>query len=101
VLCDRAEEGIVAFKRRSESGELLCIMNFSPFFYSDYSVSIGKSHQFFRETLNSDAVEFGGRGRLNRGIFGAENGCFKFCIPPFSAFIFEPFYLGEASGEKR
>ncbi len=58
---DRHEDNLVSFIRRDRSGrELYCIFHFSPITI-DYSFAVQKGGRY-EVILNTDAVEFGGKG---------------------------------------
>jgi 1,4-alpha-glucan branching enzyme len=61
------ESSVIAFLRKSASGEMvLVVCNFTPLVRADYRVGVPRGG-YWRERLNSDAVEYGGSGSGNLG----------------------------------
>jgi 1,4-alpha-glucan branching enzyme len=61
------ETSVIAFLRKSGSGEMVLIVcNFTPLVRTDYRVGVPRGG-YWRERLNSDAVEYGGSGVGNFG----------------------------------
>jgi 1,4-alpha-glucan branching enzyme len=61
------ESSVIAFLRKSGGGEMvLVVCNFTPLVRADYRVGVPRGG-FWRERLNSDAVEYGGSGVGNFG----------------------------------
>lgn len=90
LLADRTDDCVIAFVRKGcNGGELICVMNFSPVGYKNYCIPIGGRTGYYREIFNSDSEDYGGKGRLNRGLFGGEEAAIFPDIPPLSALIFE------------
>lgn len=90
LLADRADDCVIAFVRKDcDGGELICVMNFSPVGYKNYCIPTGGRTGYYREIFNSDIEDYGGKGRLNRGLFGGEESAIFPDIPPLSALIFE------------
>ncbi|ASN06727.1 1,4-alpha-glucan branching protein GlgB [Virgibacillus necropolis] len=59
------EQSIIAFRRRSTSGEeLIIICNFTPNVYYDYKVGVPEPGTY-KEIFSSDAAAFGGTDQLN------------------------------------
>ncbi len=91
IYADRKDDNLISFKRIGDGDrEIICIMNFSPVFYSGYEIEVGETQKFFCERFNSDAAEYGGKGRENRGLVEREGSKIYIDIPPLSALIFEP-----------
>lgn len=89
LLSDRRDDSVIAFRRKdSGGGELICVMNFSPLEYKEYCIPTGGAAHYYKEVFNSDSIEYGGKGRLNRGLFGGEEAALFPDIPPLSALIF-------------
>jgi 1,4-alpha-glucan branching enzyme len=68
-----ADHSVISFIRRGKStgGIVLAVCNFTPMTHFNYRV--GVPHQsFWRESLNSDAQEYGGSGQGNLGGVEAE-----------------------------
>ena len=90
LLSDRADDCVIAFGRKGcDGGELICVMNVSPVGYKNYCIPIGGRTGYYREIFNSDSEDYGGKGRLNRGLFGGEEAARFPDIPPLSALMFE------------
>jgi 1,4-alpha-glucan branching enzyme len=61
------ESSVIAFLRKSASAEMvLVVCNFTPLVRADYRVGVPRGG-YWRERLNSDAVEYGGSGSGNLG----------------------------------
>lgn len=62
-----ADASVVSFLRKSKNGEMiLVICNFTPVPRNSYRVGVPKNG-FWKEILNSDAIEYGGSGQGNLG----------------------------------
>ena len=67
IDCTDSESSVIAFLRKSAGGELvLVVCNFTPALRSDYRIGVPRGG-FWRERLNSDALEYGGGGVGNLG----------------------------------
>jgi 1,4-alpha-glucan branching enzyme len=72
VDCSDSGSSIVDFLRKSSSGQrILVACNFTPVPREGYRIGV-PSPGFWREVLNSDAIEYGGSGVGNRGGLEAE-----------------------------
>lgn len=71
---DRAS-GVLSYIRKSGGENLVCIHNFSLKHYVDYRLKYSGK---LREIFNTDATEFGGKGRANSTVEGRVN------LPPLS-----------------
>lgn len=70
LVSDDKNQNILVFKRMDKGGgELIYAVNFSPNDQLNYSFGVDGS--VYEEVLNTDSVEFGGRGIIN-GILHAE-----------------------------
>ena len=68
LQADDNHANTVAFLRKDKKGGFLVVLcNFSPLFRPGYRVGV-PFRGAYREVLNTDAVEFGGQGRLNAGL---------------------------------
>jgi len=95
-----ADETILAFIRRATNGEeLLVIANFTPVTRVKYKVGVDKRGKY-KEIFNSDAVKYGGEGKVNSRIKNSkEDECddkkdsITITVPPLgiSVFRFVPF----------
>lgn len=95
-----ADETILAFVRKAaDSQELLIIANFTPVTRVKYKVGVNQRGKY-KEIFNSDAVKYGGEGKVNSRIKnskeeecdGKKNSIF-ITVPPLgiSVFRFVPF----------
>jgi len=88
VDANDSEHSVVAFLRLDRSGRaVLVVCNFTPIPRQGYRVGV-PSGGFWREILNSDAVEFGGSGWGNYG--GAEAEAWSVHGRPFSVSLTLP-----------
>lgn len=56
---------VIAFRRKAKNGDqLLCTLNFSPTYHSEYVLDINGLHSI-EELFNSDAERYGGSGKVN------------------------------------
>ncbi|MGN0439058.1 MAG: 1,4-alpha-glucan branching protein GlgB [Lachnospiraceae bacterium] len=97
ISCDDPQSSIVSFIRRGSTAkdQLLFVCNFTPVDRDGFIVGApcpGK----YTEILNSDAVEFGGKGRLNetpiKAVKEPWNGkdySFSLHLPPLSVCVFK------------
>jgi 1,4-alpha-glucan branching enzyme len=60
------ESSVLAFLRKSGGSMVLVVCNFTPLLRTDYRVGVPRGG-YWRERLNSDAVEYGGSGVGNFG----------------------------------
>ena len=93
-----AEQSVISFLRSSATGAetILAVFNFTPVPRHNYRVGAPASG-FWREVLNSDAVEYGGSGQGNLGGIEAApfgwNGrthSLTMTLPPLGAVFFKP-----------
>jgi 1,4-alpha-glucan branching enzyme len=70
---NNAEQSIFSFVRKGKKPEdfLVIVCNFTPEMYSHYRVGVPQAGSY-REILNSDAVEFGGSGVINKKAIKAD-----------------------------
>lgn len=95
IKCDDAESGIVAFIRRGSSAknQLMFVCNFVPVERTTHLVG-APCDTTYEEILNSDAVAFGGQGRLNGTVKAIKQPCDRMdysvslTIPPLSVMVF-------------
>lgn len=67
IDCNNWEESIISFIRKSASGEtVLAVCNFTPVPRYNYIVGVPENG-YWKEILNSDALEYGGSGHGNFG----------------------------------
>lgn len=90
------DQSIFSFIRKSskENDQLVIVCNFKPIAYQDYKVGVPLDTEYV-EILNSDAVEFGGSGQINKKNLKAIEGEFhgrpyhlSMTIPPYGVAIF-------------
>jgi 1,4-alpha-glucan branching enzyme len=91
-----APSSVISFLRRNANGHevLLAVLNFTPVPRYNYRVGVPKGG-FWEETLNSDALEFGGSGQGNLGGVEAAPFGWNFqshsliiTLPPLGAVVF-------------
>lgn len=92
---NNAEQSIFSFVRKSnkEDDLLIFVCNFTPIVYHDYLIGVPKKGSY-REILNSDAIEFGGSGVVNKKVIKTIDQAYhgkidsiKLSIPPFGASV--------------
>jgi 1,4-alpha-glucan branching enzyme len=92
------EKSIISYIRKGKNTEnlILVVCNFTPVVRSNYRMGVPRSG-FWREVLNSDAKEYGGRGQGNLG--GVEAKPFplhkkefsvSMTLPPLSVLVLKP-----------
>lgn len=66
ISCLDADHSIIAFLRKTEKEDetLLVVCNFTPVVYTNFKVGVPFKGKY-KETFNSDRVEFGGSGNVN------------------------------------
>lgn len=100
IKCDDAEEGIVAFVRRGSTTkeQLMFICNFVPVERTNHMIGAPCLTRY-EEILNSDAEEFGGKGRINGVVKAVNQPCdrmkYSVCVnvPPLSVMVFKYDYV--------
>lgn len=100
IKCDDAEEGIVAFIRRGKTAkdQLMFVCNFVPVEKTTHLIGAPCLTKY-EEILNSDAVEFGGLGRVNGTVQAIDQPCDRMnyavslTIPPLSVMVFKYDYV--------
>ena len=67
IDAENIDQSIIAFRRRglSSGDELIVVCNFTPNIRYDYKVGVPHPGTY-KEVFNSDAVEYGGSGQLNK-----------------------------------
>ena len=69
---DNSEQSIFSYRRIAKNGEeLLVYLNFLPVERQNFLAAVPEEGKY-EEVFNSDAVEFGGKGILNRGTLTSE-----------------------------
>ena len=98
VDCNDTERSVLSFLRfgNADAAMLLVVCNFTPVAYQNYQVGVPHGG-FWRETLNSDAHEYGGSGQGNMGGVEAapiaHHGrpfSLTLTLPPLGAVFFTP-----------
>lgn len=100
IKCDDAEEGIIAFIRRGKTAkdQLMFVCNFVPVERTAHLVGAPCLTKY-EEILNSDAEEFGGKGRVNGIVKAIDRPCdrMKYAlsleIAPLSVMVFKYDYI--------
>ncbi len=100
IKCDDPQEGIVAFVRRGKTAkdQLMFVCNFVPVERTTHMIGAPCLTKY-EEILNSDAEEFGGKGRVNGVVKAINQPCdrmnYSLCltIPPLSVMIFKYDYV--------
>jgi len=96
IDCHDADNSVYSMVRQTDpQGELvLAVINFTPLPREDYRVGAPRGG-FWREALNSDALEYGGSGTGNLGGVTAESTpaqgqpcSLRLTLPPLAALFF-------------
>jgi len=89
------EQSVIAYLRKDGDDVLLIVCNFTPVPRFDYKVGVPREG-FWKEVLNSDAVEYGGSGLGNMGGSSSINAPFhnwphhlSLTLPPLGTVIFK------------
>lgn len=91
-------QSIFSFIRKGNSADdfLVIVCNFTWHAYTGYRIGVPASERY-REVLNSDSVEFGGSGVINKKVIKAENEEFHgmpfsivMNVPPYGISILRP-----------
>ncbi len=98
IDADNAHQSVFSFVRHGSKPDdyLVFICNFTPETYSGYRIGVPKLEDF-REILNSDAIEYGGSGVINKKVLKADTVAFhgkpysvEMNIPPYGVSILRP-----------
>ncbi|MEV4342558.1 1,4-alpha-glucan branching enzyme [Streptomyces sp. NPDC049590] len=85
VLCDAADDNVLAFLRfAADGGPLLAVSNFSPVVRHGYRLWVPDGAAAWREALNTDEVRYGGSGVGAGGPVKAEDGFLTLTLPPLA-----------------
>ena len=93
VQCDRADDSIIAYKRKNASGnELLCVISFTDNY--NYNYEIKAENGIYKVILSSDDKIYGGSGKIDIDkisvIADSKGDSFiRLDLPPHAALIFE------------
>ena len=97
INADDAYRSIFSFMRHSKGSKrnLLFVCNFTPMERSDYRVGVPRKKQY-KLILNSDDVQYGGKGEKRPLIYKAEKQecdgrpySFAYPLPPYGVAVFE------------
>ena len=97
INADDAYRSIFSFMRHSKGNKrnLLFVCNFTPMERSDYRVGVPRKKQY-KLVLNSDDVQYGGKGEKRPLIYKAEKQecdgrpySFAYPLPPYGVAVFE------------
>ncbi len=84
---------VISYRRKSTAGELLCVHNFTPNYYSDYNIYLSNVTEA-KQLFSSDDPRYGGSGKYGgqidvlKGPWGNPIGL-KTELPPLSTTIFD------------
>ena len=101
ISCDDPQSSIVSFIRRGSTAksQLLFVCNFTPVDRDGFIVGVPCQGKY-TEILNSDAVEFGGQGRLNdtpvkasKEPWNGKDYSISMHLPPLSVCVFKYDYV--------
>ncbi|WP_030989716.1 1,4-alpha-glucan branching enzyme [Streptomyces sp. NRRL WC-3744] len=91
VLCDAADDNVLAFLRfAADGGPLLAVSNFSPVVRHDYRLWVPDGLPAWREALNTDDTRYGGSGVRTEGPVKPEEGFLKLTLPPLATVWLTP-----------
>lgn len=100
IECDDNERSMVAFTRRGKEREqqLALVCNFTPTPYESFLLGVPEAVNY-AEVFNSDAVQYGGTGRINGNLIINKkipcNRCpnsIEITVPPLSFIVFKPIF---------
>lgn len=57
------QNSVVSYLRKGSDGQLLCVHNFTPTYFSDYRINLHCTS--LEEVFNTDAEKYGGSGKIN------------------------------------
>ena len=95
---NNTEQSILSYQRKAQDTKdyLLVILNFKPVAYEHYKIGVPEKIGY-QEIFNSDALEYGGSGVVNKGEFKARKGHYHgqeynihLRIPPLGGIILKP-----------
>src|SRR5438445_2623810 len=91
------EKSIISFvrKEKTRQSQVLVVLNFTPLPRMNYRLGVSGS-EYWKEILNSDAVEYGGSGQGNLGgvstdahAFHGKEHSIRITLPPLGALFFK------------
>ena len=103
INCMDAERSIVSFLRKNGTDEdtLLVVCNFTPVVYEGFKIGVPFKGKY-KETFNSDRVEFGGQGNVNPRLkqskaeeYDERPNSISITVPPLGITVFRCTPLGE------
>jgi 1,4-alpha-glucan branching enzyme len=59
------QNSVISYLRKGSEGKVLCVHNFTPTYFPEYSLSINEISGM-EEVFNSDAEKYGGSGKINQ-----------------------------------
>jgi 1,4-alpha-glucan branching enzyme len=97
IDADNREQSIFSFIRKGKKEEdmLVIVCNFTEHVYHDYKIGV-PPHANYNEILNSDSVEYGGSGQVNKKLktvlrpYHNQEAYVEMTIPPFGVSILRP-----------
>ncbi len=95
IECNDNRNSVISFIRRGKDGEIAVIVcNFTPVPHGNFRIGVPE-HGYYREVLNSDAVNYGGSGMGNMGgrwsdQWGTHQQPYSMdvCVPPLAVVVF-------------
>ena len=105
INCDDAQNSTASFIRRGSSAkdQLLFVCNFTPVEKTGYEIGVPCGGKY-TEVINSDSVEFGGLGRINKTPVTAvdsnvnnRNKSISITLPPLSVVVFKYNYKDDSA----
>lgn len=85
-LLSDADINVIAFRRRSLSGDIIAAFNFSP--VARYNLEIDSDEGVYREVFSTDVRRFGGNGHESADVLKSAGGRLHFDIPGLTALLF-------------
>ncbi|MFN5857543.1 MAG: 1,4-alpha-glucan branching protein GlgB [Pseudanabaenaceae cyanobacterium] len=95
IECNDNRNSVISFIRRGKDGETAVIVcNFTPVPHGNFRIGVPE-HGYYREVMNSDAVNYGGSGMGNMGgrwsdQWGTHQQPYSMdvCVPPLAVVVF-------------
>lgn len=84
------KNNVIAYWRKGNNEQLLCVHHFSPNYIEQYHLKLPHAKEVV-EIFNSDAAEYGGSGKTNDKISVKDNQMI-FKLAPLSTMIFQVYY---------
>ncbi|MBZ0187349.1 MAG: 1,4-alpha-glucan branching protein GlgB [Candidatus Obscuribacterales bacterium] len=98
IDCNDHEKSILCYMRKGKDSDrpIIVCLNFTPIVRHDYKIGVPRGG-YWKEILNSDAIEYGGSGVGNLGGVHSQNQechghgqSLSLMLPPLSAIILQP-----------